>query len=162
MNPQDVLTTIAEVAIAIAGFGGVIAAIASVAPHGLSGVARSAFGGLLLGGIMLVFFSILPQILGATGVSDSTLWSVASGLHALYMTSVLVYRTRELQRAGGSFVSLGYILPLTSGVAMIQIVNAVWVHAAWLYMAVLLVVLLGVFALFPRLLGEIWRPASAP
>ena len=71
MDPQTTLATIAEVGIAIAGFGGVIAAIASVTPRGFSKVARTVFRALLTGCIMLVAFALLPQVLSAAALGET-------------------------------------------------------------------------------------------
>lgn len=161
MSPQSALSTIAEVAIAIAGFGGVIAAIASVAPRGLSGVARSAFRSLLTGSIMIVVFSVLPQVVGTAGVSDELLWRSMSALHVVYVSSVMIYREFEMRAAGGTTAStFGWVFYGIWAVPMLQAVNAIWFGSAWVYLAALLALVLLVFTVFPRLLGEIWATSE--
>ncbi len=79
MDPQDALTTVAEIAIAIAGFSGVAAVLgrraegqwASFDVLRLRLLLRSSFG--------IVIFCFLPIVLSSASVAAEKVWAPSSG-----------------------------------------------------------------------------------
>ncbi len=160
MSPDSALSTIAEVAIAVAGFGGVVAAIVSVTPRGLSDTARVYFSGLFTASITIISLSVIPQVLDSAPLEEKTIWRASSGLHALYLVGALAWRSWQLRTADEGIMAIGSVTTLSLVVALIQIFNGVWLHTAWVYLAGLLVHTLVAFSLFPRLLAEMARSGA--
>tara|TARA_A100001011_G_scaffold391015_1_gene475590 strand:- start:563 stop:1081 length:519 start_codon:yes stop_codon:yes gene_type:complete len=78
MNSSDLLIQLAEIAVAFAGFSGVVAALGS--KNVWSTVAVFRFQNLLLISIMCVFLSLLPQALSFYGLQERDVWKVASSV----------------------------------------------------------------------------------
>ena len=72
---QDALIVIAEVSVAVAGFGGIIAAIGRPQDP----FARLAIKNVLIGALINVMNSLLPILLSLSGLRDQWVWRVAAG-----------------------------------------------------------------------------------
>lgn len=101
MPESDILLTIAEVAVAFAGFAslvGVLGQRSSADDPRVMGVRMRA---MLLSSLMVVGFSILPILLAAYGASPDLIWS-ASNLVLLAVTAGYYWWfVRALQSLGG-------------------------------------------------------------
>ena len=109
---------------------------------------------------MIVFFSLLPQILATAQVPEPTLWRAASAAHAAYLIAVIAYRNVRLQTEGTSVAQLGWGIAVVLGIASLQLANAIWMEASWVYLSALAGLILVVFSMFPRLLNEIWMATT--
>lgn len=78
MEHADVLLTIAEVSIALAGFTGVAVALRA-GRGGLEEHDRLGLIHILAGSGLGIVFSLLPSIIHALGVSETASWRVATG-----------------------------------------------------------------------------------
>lgn len=80
---EGILQTIAEISVAFAGFTGVVVAFGRRPQHGSGSIDAHAFKAMLAGSFQALFFSILPFLLAASGLSEPGLWRVASALMLL-------------------------------------------------------------------------------
>jgi hypothetical protein len=85
MEHRDVFLLLGELAIAFAGFAGVVIVFRERDRESWSGRDRSAFRGMLRNSLAAGLFAVLPFPLFAFGFTGGRLWSVLSGLLALHL-----------------------------------------------------------------------------
>ncbi len=155
-QPETVLTSTIEVGIAIAGFTGIVIALAK---RDADANARALLVSvLLLTSIGSVTFSFLPMLLSLAGLPDSTVWATSSAVFIVYAVAVSVYRARQISslehrtpasfRAGVSLFVAGILL---------QIPNVFWWRTAWPYLVLIVVYVLYSFSVFVALVWDVWR-----
>lgn len=87
--PEDsLLSTIASVAVGLAGFSGIVLAVGRQGAA-LSDTERYRFAVLLWNALGATFLAIAPMILHALGSSGSSLWRISSGAMAVSVTTLL-------------------------------------------------------------------------
>jgi hypothetical protein len=79
MNATDALATIAEIAIAVAGFSGVAAVLGRRSQGEWSPLDVFRLRALLLSSFSIVIFCFLPIVLSLTLLSSSSVWALSSG-----------------------------------------------------------------------------------
>ncbi len=158
MIAEDVLVTTAEVAIGLAGFSGIVAAViggrASVrwSPGQkirLTELLRTSFGA--------VVFSLFPLILLSAGVSNSTSWLVASLTWLGYMgvaIALQVPRIRAIwpEARAESPRTIYALLTILAASVSLQLFNVVFLRVAWPHLVTILGSLIVGFVMFVRLL----------
>jgi len=121
----ETLRNFAEIGIAIAGFSGITAAIGSRSLTSWSPAERMQMLSLLETAGLVVFFSLVPQVLNRVLESDLRLWIVSNGLYALTHvahTFLAARRGRRLAREDPSSAASAtrrYIPLMVGGVALI-------------------------------------------
>ena len=114
MSAIDSLTLFAEIAVALAGFSGVILALRGSRPEDGT-LAHARLFRLLEASAACAMFSILPQVLLHSGVSSTALWQFSAACLAVYMLTAqayLIYRFRPIYSApppGTSFLAVTLI-----------------------------------------------------
>ncbi len=98
MSDSDLLQTIAEIAIALAGFSGVVAFLGHRARGEWRSVDLFRFNQLLGGSFAALMFSFAPILLFKMGVSEPNAWRWSSGFIAAYLAAVVVLSNRSLHR----------------------------------------------------------------
>lgn len=161
MEHEGFLTTIAEVAIAIAGFSGIVAALGGRTEGEWSEPDRVRLRLLLVVSFNTVIGSFLPLFLFAAGVVEKT-WRVTSAIWFVYIAGTLLYRIPQILRARGNAsgeASWPFVLAMlvsTTTILFLQIVNALYWDTAWPFLLALLEGLVLGFVLFVRLLRVMW------
>jgi hypothetical protein len=97
LNGADALTTIAEVAVGLAGFSGVVVVLGRQ-PGEFSRVEAGRLIVLLLSSFGAMFFALLPYALLPLDLGLSAVWRTASGLVAVFALSHLTISYVELRR----------------------------------------------------------------
>jgi hypothetical protein len=139
VSAESFLSSAVEVAVGIAGFAGIVAAIRhrdiSSWAHGERILLRM----LLLASGMAVSFALLPAVLVEAGLPEATIWRVGSGALLVWQVAIAVHRGRQFRATGtappfsrGLYAWIGPILLLQA--------SNVYLGASWPY-------LLGVFSL---------------
>jgi hypothetical protein len=100
MHPQEILTTLAEVAAAFAGFSGVVAALGVKSLSELSEFHRFRFVNLLVVSVGAALFAFLPVVLEQFPLSSSAVWTSSSALLAVFAGALLLGRWRTGLRLG--------------------------------------------------------------
>ena len=157
MDPHGVLVTSAEIAVAIAGFSGIILAVGPDRLGELRDGSRLILSALILVTASTFVFSFVPLLLSAAAVPERTLWSSASSLHAVYLAGIALYRMRQTRRISpenrpsGSF----FFLPVLAMSALVlQLANIFWLHAPWPYLVSIVMLNVAGLAVFSNLLGR--------
>lgn len=157
MDPDGILVASAEIAIAIAGFSGIVLAIGPRRLSELRDGARLVLSVLILVTASTVVFAFLPLLLSSAGISEAVLWRSASSIYAIYLACIATYRAvqhRRLaaeDRPSGSFV----LLPVLAMSALaLQVANAVWLVTAWPYLTAIVMLNAAGLAVFSHLLGR--------
>ena len=79
MSSEGILVAIAELAIGIAGFSGVVVALGSRTGERWSPVTRIRMVLLLSVSLSAAMFSLLPLVLDEAGLTAERAWSISSG-----------------------------------------------------------------------------------
>ena len=100
MESSEYLYTVAEVAVALVGFAGIVIALRH-RQSGLSGRDRSLVTDMVERGLAALFFALLPLLLVFLGLGSASVWPYCSGLLAAYITvaGVRSIRARFVARA---------------------------------------------------------------
>lgn len=85
MPGESLLTTIAEVSVAFAGFSGLIAIFSSATGHGPRLVDFPQFWFMIEISLATLFFSLLPLLLEQLGAPAELMWACASAAVALFL-----------------------------------------------------------------------------
>jgi len=170
MNPEDreTLFTIAEVAVAFAGFASIVSVLASQAGRDNPGVDATRLRALLYTSLCATFLCFVPVLLFRLGLSPSSAWRL-SGIALLLSTGLSAVRNgRDVRTLLNQGVAFGTGIRVTAvatygvpGVLSIGIVSGLADAAA--YIAGVLVLLAGSGIAFARLvLSFSARPPNPP
>ena len=99
MSDDDVLLTVAEVAIALAGFSSVVAAFGRGAGHAWSAVDRFRLAQMLEHSLAAALFAFVPFCVSHLATDPAAIWATSSGLFAIFLvaeTGLVVPRMRAL------------------------------------------------------------------
>lgn len=159
MDPHIFLIASAQIAVAIAGFAGVVAAFRDRSVHTWGEVERFWFRLLLLNStlslglsIIGLFFIVLPSAWGLT-------WRSASGIAALILIpyavmiikNLLGFAPGQLKAAGGGKIISYFLIILLVVVCILQVWNVLAVPVFWPYYGAVVALLLGSMYQFVRL-----------
>lgn len=153
---EVVLSSAIQVAIGIAGFTGIIAALSGGVRVGTR--ERICVSILLLASIATVTMSFLPMIFLNAGMSERFTWTASSIIFVVYFVGIVSYRFYEFRHAGAVMphpVKLG--IAFLSLCAALQIVNAVLVRDSWPYLILVVGYVIYSFLVFAYLLWTLWR-----
>ncbi len=157
MTPDEILPSLIELSIAIAGFSGVVVAIRERTENDPQ--VRIYLSSLLLSTFNSCALSIGAMILLASPVTHEMAWTLSSLAHALVAIGVLV--VRESQRRRGAFVRTRPLVlarTLLYAVAGLQLANVFLIRAPWVSVLGLAAYSLLGFVFFVALLSELVRP----
>ena len=79
MSTLDSLLTLAEIAVAFAGFSSVVVLFSRRDEDGWRGFDQTRFRVMLLASLFAAFFAVLPLPLKELGVSHSVIWAACGG-----------------------------------------------------------------------------------
>lgn len=99
-DPFDALFTVAEVAIALAGFSGVVAILGQRSSGEWSEPDWLRFAMLLAFSFGAVLFSLLPTLVLALGASEPAAWGISSGLLFVFLVTGYVIVVRRVSALG--------------------------------------------------------------
>jgi hypothetical protein len=95
----DLLYTIAEVAVAFAGFSGIAVVLRRSAPGGLSPHARRTLWYLVIDCLVVFFLSFFPVLLQQFGCEPARLWAIANAVlglaHLVLLSPAVVWFARN-------------------------------------------------------------------
>ena len=99
MRAEDVLITLAQIAAAFAGFGGIVGALGVRSIGELSLATRFRFGNLLVMSIGAALFALVPLVLDLAGVETALVWALSSAVLGLFTLGHVVVGRRRARRA---------------------------------------------------------------
>lgn len=156
---DSALGSIIEVAIALAGFAGIVAAVGRRGSGQWSAADQLLLRVLLLSSGAAIIFAFLPFIL-ADALELSMLWRVLSAVLALWLTAVAILRIRQSMSHGITQVldlRLNYFIAGGLSVVLLLVANAVWLASPSVYLVGLLWQVTISFVTFVTLLLNSWR-----
>ena len=155
MDPSGILTTSAEISIAIAGFSGIVLALGPGRTRGWSEASKFILSVPLLTTAATVVFSFVPLLIFSAKISESTAWAASSSLHVAYFVGVIAFRINQTHQMtpddqpGRAFYAFAVI---ASCVVILQFVNAIWLQTAWPFFVAIVAMNLAGFIAFSVLL----------
>jgi len=160
LTPADILPSLVELSIAIAGFSGIAVAVQERSE-------RSSNSAIFLSSLLLSTFvssvlCVIAMVLLTTPLSPSVSWSVISFAHAAAAAGILVVRSRQQNR--GDFVRTRPLKIARASlycVVGLQFLNAILFHEPWLSILGLAAYSFFGFGFFVSLLHELIRPNAA-
>ena len=157
MDPSSILTSIIEVAIGIAGFSGIVVAIARGNDQ-VSEVTWFYLSILLGGSAVAIVASYLPLLLISADVADPGIWIYPSGLLLLYQFGRNIHLFLQMRRRVivASFVNYAASF-LTILVVGLCIANIFVIKSSWPYLTSMVLILLNAGLAFLALLNEVFR-----
>jgi hypothetical protein len=155
MSWESALQSAIEVAIGIAGFSGIVGAVAGRTAGQWKAADHLRLRILLTASGTALIFAFLPFLL-IDSFEPSIVWRSLSGLNAISIAGITIFRYRQSRAigvSGGSLVIPG-VPPfvLNAPVAILMSANAVWLASAPVYVFCVLWGLFIAFVVFARLL----------
>ena len=160
MTPSEILPTLVELSIAIAGFSGIAVAVQERSDR--SSQSRIYLSSLLLSTGVSCAVSVLAMVLLTTPLGASVSWSLTSFVHAAACVAILIVRRK--QKREGVFIRTRPLLIARASlyaVAGMQLLNAVVVREPWVSVLGLAIYAFFGFGFFVSLLLELVRPNAA-
>ncbi|MEN8159071.1 MAG: hypothetical protein ABFS41_03255 [Myxococcota bacterium] len=139
MQGSDVLQIIAEVAIALTGFTGIVVALRGREPQSLEGFAGIRFRILLIASLLALACALLPFFCHHLGASPAVTWTVCSAVIVLVMVPIVVHDVRAFRGFSAEIPLLDRRLaPFIGVVGLIvwgaQIANVLTLHTFAAYL----------------------------
>jgi hypothetical protein len=154
-DPHSTLSIFAEVAVALAGFSGIVIAFGRRKVGALTALERRRLSNLfMLSGMVLFMAMLCMALLHVAALETHLLWAGSSALIFLLATPWLALdtiRLRRLEASERADIKIYVLIPFnTMGVAalLLQVFNAFWLQEAWPFFLVLVVAITGAFQQF--------------
>lgn len=165
MDSESALGSIIEVAIAIAGFSGIVAAVGRRGAGHWTEADQLRLRILLTASGAALVFAFLPFVL-ADLIDRELLWRIASGLLAIYTVAISAYRLHQASQSGiGEAVGFRLWRLVLQGVVVLMLFGNAFIWGIpSLYVAGVLWGVFVAFMTFVRLLLDSWRhePEGVP
>lgn len=159
MDPTTPLSVSAQIAVAIAGFAGVVAAFRSDALHDWGRVEKFWLRLLLSNSILPLAFSTFGLFLLSVAPASPAVWRWCSALATLFLvpyaitivTTVARFGPGQLEAAGGTRITSYALIGLLTSVCLLQLLNVAALAAFWPFFGAIVALLLGAMYQFVRL-----------
>ena len=160
MEPGEALGIAAQIAVALAGFAGVVVVFRREAVHECSALDKLRLRLLLANSILPLGFSMIGLFLLAIQPMPPEIWRWCSAI-ALMVFLVFVSATgksfrrldrREIQRDGGTRIMLSFFGVLGIAVTVLQAYNIVFLGAFWPFFAAIVYQLVTAVVQFARMI----------
>ena len=168
MEPTAALSLSAQIAVAIAGFAGVVAAFRNDSVHDWGQVERFWLRLLLINSILPLALSMVGLFLLSVSEVMPSIWRWCSGISTLFLVpyAAMIVRTLarlapgQLEAAGGTRVTSYVLVILLTTVCLLQVWNFATLAAFWPFFGAIVAQLLGAMYQFVRLVQSPRRPAT--
>ena len=159
MEPTAALSASAQIAVAMAGFAGVVAAFRNDSVHDWGPVERFWLRLLLINSILPLALSMVGLLLLSFNAVMPSIWQWCSGISALCLIpyAAMIMRTlagfapEQLAAAGGARFTSYVLVMLLTTVWLLQVWNVAKLAAFWPFFGAIVAQLLGAMYQFVRL-----------
>ena len=166
MDPSTALTTSAQIAVAIAGFAGVVAAFRNESVHNWGRVEKFWLRLLLLNSILPLAFCMVGLLLLAPSPAPPAIWRWCSGFAALVLLpyagmivkNLVGFARGDLEAAGGTRFTSTMLVVVLMTVCLLQLYNVAVLASFWPFFGANVALLLGAMYQFVRLVLTPQRP----
>lgn len=168
MDPNAALSTSAQIAVAIAGFAGVVVAVRDESVHSWGRIEQFWLRLLLVNSILPLAFSMVGLLIISIKPVQPATWRWCSGFAALLLVpyatmilrSLLRFAPGQLKAAGGGRFPSYALFTLLTAVCLLQLYNATTLAAFWPYFVAIVAMLLGAMYQFVRLILIPQQPST--
>ncbi|MCX7053879.1 MAG: hypothetical protein NTU56_06680 [Proteobacteria bacterium] len=168
MEPTAALGASAQIAVAIAGFAGVVAAFRNDSVHDWGPVERFWLRLLLINSILPLALCMIGLFLLSVSDDMPSTWRWCSGISTLLLIpyAAMIVRTvagfapGQLEAAGGNRFTSYVLIILLTIVCLLQVWNLATLAAFWPFFGAIVAQLLGAMYQFVRLVLSPRRPAT--
>lgn len=151
MTADSFLSSATEVAIGIAGFAGIVAAIRHRDPSAWASEERLLLRMLLFASGMAILFSWTPAVLSEAGLEPQTIWRAASAAMLVWLVSSVIHRTRQTRSLDNDRLVPRVAIVWNVAIILLQIAN-VFLAQSWPYLLGIAGILTNAFLFFLVLL----------
>ena len=159
MEPTAALSASAQIAVAIAGFAGVVAAFRNDSVHDWGQVERFWLRLLLVNSILPLVLSMVGLFLLSFSDVTPSIWRWCSGISTLFLVpyAVMIVKTLtafapgQLEAAGGTRFTSYVLVTLLATVCLLQVWNLAALALFWPFFGAIVAQLLGAMYQFVRL-----------
>jgi hypothetical protein len=156
MSATDLLTTLAQLGVALAGFSGIVVVLGARGSGDWSSWDRQFLSVLLATSGAVVLWSLVPLLLLASDLDERNVWLLSSGSWVVGQVLVLGIRIRQVARDQNALAQeRTFVIPaFLGGVAAlaVQLANLFWLGVAWPHLAAVTWHVALSFLVFVRLL----------
>lgn len=168
MEPTAALGVSAQIAVAITGFAGVVAAFRNDSVHDWGPVEKFWLRLLLNNSILPLALSMVGLFLLSVTDGSATIWRWCSGFATLFLLpyAMLIIKTvvgfapGQLEAAGGTRITSYALIAILAGVCLLQVFNLATLAAFWPFFGAIVALLLGAMYQFVRLVLSPRRPVT--
>jgi hypothetical protein len=153
VTAEAFLSSIIEVAIGIAGFAGIIAAIRQGNITNWPPLPRIRLDMLLVGSASAIVFGLLPAVLTEAQVPQRIIWSAGSSGILAWMMILMVIRTIQFRKGDFEYRTPTILAAWFLSIAVLQGLNIV-LSLSWLYLLGVSMFLVNSFVFFWQLLFD--------
>ncbi len=153
-DPADSLSIFAEVAIALAGFSGIVIAFSRNSVEAYSALEVRRLANLfMLSGFVLLSALLGIALLHTADLSSTLYWSMFSGLILLLGTIWIVWDIRKVRQLAAEGASINTFLvvvfdSLASLALLLQLYNTIYLQQSWPVLVALTFITAGAFQQF--------------
>ena len=159
MEPTTALSASAQIAVAMAGFAGIVVALRNDSVRDWGEVEAFWLRLLLLNSILPLAFSMFGLFLLTVPHAFPTIWRWCSGLAALFLFpfAAMIVRTLvglapgQLEAAGGTRFTSYSLITILTVVCLLQLLNVTLLAVFWPFFGSIVALLLGAMYQFVRL-----------
>lgn len=155
---ESALGSAIEVAIALAGFSGIVAAVGRRGAGHWEAPEQLLLRILLTASGAALVFAFLPFLV-LESIDSSLTWRIGSGLQAAYFIVITARRYRQFSSLGDTLLP-SWRIGVQGAVILVLLTNAAWSSSSSLYVFGVLWSLFTAFITFVRLLLDSWRESS--
>ena len=165
MDIVEQLIGVSEIAIALAGFTGVVVAFGSRSSGAWHPGDRLRLTFLLEASLTAIGFALLALLLINSPIPESIAWTVSSALWAVFMIGSLWFSRKKITSSRESHGDIDHwsnrlIATMFLVLVFVQIANAILWHDFYPFLAALLLNLAGAAMQFARLIRSAFRDSS--
>jgi Mg2+/Co2+ transporter CorB len=150
MQPSEALSASAQIAVALAGFAGVVVAFRNRSLHEWSKIDKFRLRILLTNSVIPFAASIIAMVLSSTTLDSARVWQLCSIITFVMIINVAAIISRGYRRfsreefaaAGGSSIAFFSSSVVGVAVTLLQLYNAITLKTFWPFFAAIATLLL--------------------